>query len=146
HRVYNCAKKSSATRVVVATDDQRIVDEVTSFGGEVCMTLPVHQSGTDRLEEVTTKLKLSDDNIIVNVQGDEPLIPPEVIDQVAECLLNNKEASASTLSEPITSAETFFNPNVVKVVTDNNGYALYFSRAPIPWDRDNFHDKLRDNV
>lgn len=138
HRVYLCAKRSSASRVVVATDDQRIVDEVNSFGGEACMTLPVHQSGTDRLEEVATKLKLSDDSIIVNVQGDEPLIPPDVIDQVAESLLGHKDASASTLSEPITSADVFFNPNIVKVVTDNQGYALYFSRAPIPWDRDNF--------
>ncbi len=141
HRVYLCAKKSSASRVVVATDDQRIVDEVHSFGGEACMTLPVHQSGTDRLEEVVTKLKLSDENIVVNVQGDEPLIPPEVIDQVAESLLNHKDASASTLCEPITSGDTFFNPNVVKVVADNEGHAMYFSRAPIPWDRDN----LRNN-
>ncbi len=137
-RVYMQAQKSQANRVVVATDDERIEAEVKRFGGEVCMTSVDHNSGTDRLQEVADKLGLSDDEIVVNVQGDEPLIPPAVIDQVAQNLAAAEEASVSTLCEPIENIEDFRNPNIVKVVTDVNGYALYFSRAAIPWPRDEF--------
>jgi 3-deoxy-manno-octulosonate cytidylyltransferase (CMP-KDO synthetase) len=137
-RVYLQAKKSQADRVVVATDDERIEAEVTRFGGEVCMTSVDHNSGTDRLQEVADKLGLSDSEIVVNVQGDEPLIPPAVIDQVAQNLAAANDASVSTLCEPIENIEDFRNPNIVKVVTDINGYALYFSRAAIPWPRDEF--------
>lgn len=137
-RVYEQASKSAAVKVIVATDDSRIVDAVKAFGGEVCMTSPDHLSGTDRLQEVAHHYGLGDDEIVVNVQGDEPLIPPEVIDQVAHNLAKNSAASVSTLAEPIASIEDFKNPNVVKVVADHNGFALYFSRAPIPWPRDTF--------
>ncbi len=137
-RVYQAAKKSMAERVIVATDDQRIFDVVTSFGGDVVMTSADHASGTDRLQEVCRTLGLGEDEIIVNVQGDEPLIPAAVINQVAENLANYTLASAATLSEAITDCETVFDSNAVKVVSDNDGYALYFSRAPIPWDRRSF--------
>jgi len=135
-RVYQQAQKSQATQVIVATDDQRVFDEVKGFGGEVCMTSVDHQSGTDRLQEVSEYYGFSKDHIVVNVQGDEPLIPPEVIDQVAENLAQHSQAGISTLCEPIKTDEDFSNPNIVKVVTDSIGMALYFSRAPIPWPRD----------
>lgn len=135
-RVYQQAQKSKATQVIVATDDQRVVDQVVSFGGEVCLTSEDHQSGTDRLQEVAKQFGFSDDHIIVNVQGDEPLIPPAVINQVADNLTANLDAGIATLCEPIENDSDFANPNVVKVVTDSQGMALYFSRAPIPWPRD----------
>ena len=137
-RVYQQAQLSTASRVIVATDDQRIADAVESFGGEVAMTSPDHVSGTDRLEEVARQCGLAEDEIVVNVQGDEPLIPPRVIDQVAANLAANPAAGVATLSEPITDAEVFANPNAVKVVSGADGAALYFSRAPIPWPRDHF--------
>jgi 3-deoxy-manno-octulosonate cytidylyltransferase (CMP-KDO synthetase) len=137
-RVYEQALKSNASDVIVATDDERIETAVKAFGGKVCMTAVDHQSGTDRLQEVVAKLGLAEDDIVVNVQGDEPLIPPAVINQVAQNLAQAKAASVSTLSEPITTAEDFLNPNIVKVVSDKDGYALYFSRASLPWPRDAF--------
>ncbi|OUS06005.1 3-deoxy-manno-octulosonate cytidylyltransferase [Gammaproteobacteria bacterium 42_54_T18] len=136
-RVYEQAGQSDAGRVVVATDDERIKACVLEFGGEVCMTSPDHESGTDRLAEVAQQLALSEGECVVNVQGDEPLIPPSVINQVAGNLVGSG-ASMSTLSEVITSEEVAFDPNAVKVVSDKNGIALYFSRAPIPWSRDTF--------
>ncbi|EOD78330.1 3-deoxy-manno-octulosonate cytidylyltransferase [Grimontia indica] len=135
--VYEQAMKSGADKVIIATDDQRIVDAANAFGGEVCMTREDHQSGTERLAEVVEKYNLAADEIIVNVQGDEPLIPPSVIRQVAENLARS-EAPMSTLAINIDHVDEVFNPNAVKVVTDKDGYALYFSRATIPWDRDNF--------
>ena len=136
--VWEQASKSSATRVVVATDDARIVEACKSFGAEVVLTREDHNSGTDRLAEVAAKLALEPDAIVVNVQGDEPLIPPVVIDQVAANLAASREAAMATLAEPIADVEALFNPNVVKVVTDLNGLALTFSRAPLPWARDDF--------
>lgn len=141
-RVYECAQRSEASKVIVATDCQRIADAVRQFGGEVCMTSASHQSGTDRLQEVVKTLSLLDDDIVVNVQGDEPLIPAAVINQVAANLEHNPQASCATLSENILSKEDCFNPNIVKVVADNVGMALYFSRATIPWDRDAFAANL----
>lgn len=138
--VWERASQSRAERVVVATDDQRIGDTVKGFGGEAIMTSPDHPSGTDRLQEVAAILGFDDEHIVVNVQGDEPLIPPQVIDQVAGNLAVNGRASIATLCEPITNRADLQNPNVVKVVTDNNGLALYFSRAPVPWPRDAFAD------
>ncbi|GAA6152153.1 3-deoxy-manno-octulosonate cytidylyltransferase [Pseudoteredinibacter isoporae] len=132
------AQLSDAEQVIVATDDARIEAAVKAFGGEVCMTRADHQSGTDRLQEVAEKYGLAPDAIVVNVQGDEPLIPPEVINQVANNLNRAKEASVATLSEPIHSVEDFCNPNVVKAVSDEQGIALTFSRAPVPWPRDAF--------
>lgn len=135
--VYEQSVKSGATRVIVATDDQRIVDAVEAFGGEACMTSADHQSGTERLAEVIEVFQLADDELIINVQGDEPLIPPAVIRQVAENLSQSK-APMATLAINIDHKDEVFNPNVVKVVTDKEGYAIYFSRATIPWDRNNF--------
>lgn len=135
-RVYEQAQKTAASQVYVATDDTRIEDEVNAWGGQVVMTDAEHQSGTDRLAEVARKLGLSDDQIVVNLQGDEPLMPPEVVDQVAANLGAHPECPVATLCEPIHLKEDFFNPAVVKVVADTKGMALYFSRAPIPWPRD----------
>ncbi|MCF7354805.1 3-deoxy-manno-octulosonate cytidylyltransferase [Vibrio sp. CK2-1] len=133
--VHQQALQAGAERVIVATDDPRIEAVVKGFGGEVCMTSPDHQSGTERLAEVVEKMGIADDHIIVNVQGDEPLIPPSIIKQVAENLANST-APMATLGVSIDEPEEVFNPNAVKVVTDEQGYALYFSRASIPWDRD----------
>ncbi len=135
--VYEQALQSGAEKVVIATDDERIAEVVKTFGGEVCMTLPTHQSGTERLAEVVEKMAIPDDHIVVNVQGDEPLIPPSNIKQVAQNLANN-QAPMATLAVEIREHDEVFNPNAVKVVCDKDGYALYFSRASIPWDRDNF--------
>ncbi|MGL6149924.1 MAG: 3-deoxy-manno-octulosonate cytidylyltransferase [Aeromonas sobria] len=131
------ALQSGADRVIVATDDQRVAQALAATGVEVCMTSPDHQSGTERLAEVCRHYGFAADTIIVNVQGDEPLIPPAIIRQVADNLAA-ATAPMATLSVPIKDAEEAFNPNAVKVVTDKDGYALYFSRACIPWDRDRF--------
>jgi 3-deoxy-manno-octulosonate cytidylyltransferase (CMP-KDO synthetase) len=136
--VWQQACKSSATRVVVATDDTRIAEACRGFGAEVLMTAAEHNSGTDRLAEVARALGLASDAIVVNVQGDEPLIPPAVIDQVARNLAAHPEAGMATLAEPIEDVQALFNPNVVKVAADINGLALTFSRAPLPWARDQF--------
>ncbi len=135
--VYERARLANADRVVVATDDKRIQTAVESFGGEVCMTAAEHESGSDRLAEVCQKLQVSADTIVVNVQGDEPFISSANIGQVAENLAQS-DCPMATLSTPILEAEEVFNPNVVKVVTDKRGYALYFSRASIPWQRGAF--------
>jgi 3-deoxy-manno-octulosonate cytidylyltransferase (CMP-KDO synthetase) len=138
-RVTQQALKSGAKHVVVATDDQRIVDALKNIKDiDVCMTSKEHQSGTDRLAEVCQQFNFADDEIIVNVQGDEPLIPPSVIKQVAGNLQQNSDASVATLSAPIEEVADVFNTNAVKVVCDKNNMALYFSRATIPWDRDDF--------
>ena len=126
------------SRVIVATDDERIMKAVTSFGGEVFMTSSSHQSGTDRIAEVTRKLNC---DIVVNVQGDEPLIQPEMIDQAVEPLIEDTSIPMSTLCNKIERREEAFDTNVVKVVFDNNNFALYFSRAPIPWDREHWSGK-----
>ncbi|MEN5016094.1 3-deoxy-manno-octulosonate cytidylyltransferase [Erwinia sp. Eh17-17] len=131
------ALESGADRVIVATDHQDVARAVEAAGGEVCMTRPDHQSGTERLAEVIEHYQFPDETVIVNVQGDEPMIPPVIIRQVAENLARSS-AGMATLAVPIDSAEEAFNPNAVKVVRDANGYALYFSRATIPWDRERF--------
>lgn len=131
------ARESGAARIIVATDHDEVAKAVQAAGGEVCMTRADHQSGTERLAEVVEKCGFSDDTVIVNVQGDEPMIPPAIIRQVAENLAA-RDVGMATLAAPIHSAEEAFNPNAVKVVLDAEGYALYFSRATIPWDRDRF--------
>lgn len=143
--VWEQAKKSSAAQVVVATDDARIFEACQGFGAEVLMTDAAHNSGTDRLAEVATQLGLASDAIVVNVQGDEPLIPPSIIDQVAANLAANPQAGIATLAEPIEDVQALFNPNVVKVVSDKSGLALTFSRAPLAWARDAFA-KNRDEL
>lgn len=134
--VWDQARKSAAKQVYIATDDLRIKEVCEGFNAPVLMTSGEHRSGTDRLAEVATLLGLAEDDIVVNVQGDEPLIPPAIINQVAENLALFKEAEIATLAEPIGELDSLFNPNIVKVVTDSYGYALTFSRAPIPWVRD----------
>ena len=124
--------------MICAVDDELILKACEANGIEACLTRKDHACGTDRLCEAAEVCKIPDDEIIVNVQGDEPLIPPKVIKNVAELLMNRSDCSMGTAAIRIHSAEEFFNPNVVKVVADKNGSALYFSRAPIPWDRDGF--------
>lgn len=138
------AMESGADRVIVATDHPDVFKAVEAAGGEACMTRADHQSGTERLAEVIEKYGFTDDDIIVNVQGDEPLVPPVIIRQVADNLASC-EAGMATLAVPIETAEEAFNPNAVKVVMDINGYALYFSRATIPWERERFA-KSKDSV
>src|SRR5690606_4666497 len=136
--VHERALESGAARVLVATDDARIAAAAQGFGAEVVMTRSDHPSGTDRLAEVVEQLGLHDPAIVVNLQGDEPLMPPGLVRQTAEALAQRQEADIATLATPIVTRTDVFDPNVVKVVRDRDGYALYFSRAPIPWDRDNF--------
>lgn len=139
-RVVEQACASSAERVVVATDDARIaaaVHDPRSPGAVIAlMTNPDLPSGTDRAAAVAGKLGWDDATVVVNVQGDEPFLPPALIDQVAELLQRDESAGVATLATPVRSLEEFLDPNVVKVVTADDGAALYFSRAPIPWTRD----------
>jgi 3-deoxy-manno-octulosonate cytidylyltransferase (CMP-KDO synthetase) len=135
-RVVERARHSAASAVYVATDDERIRAVCESAGVAVCMTAVSHASGTDRIAEVAHQLGLGDDAIVVNVQGDEPLIPPAVIDQVAANLAERPHTGLCTLYSAAIDEHEFHNPNVVKLVTDAEGRVLYFSRAPIPWPRD----------
>ena len=134
--VVDRANLSAASRVIVATDDARIADALRDADCEVCMTRADHVSGSDRLSEVVTVLGLRDDEVVVNVQGDEPLIPSRLIDQVAESLTRAEHAVMSTAAKAIHDDADILNPNVVKVVFARNGQAMYFSRAPIPYARD----------
>ncbi len=134
-RVAEQAQQSTAARVVVATDDVRIRDALANSGVEVCMTGSHHESGTERLAEVVELLALAADDIVVNVQGDEPLLPPALVDQVAG-LLAGSDAPMATLATPLEHEDQLTDPNVVKVVQTQAGRALYFSRSAIPFDRD----------
>lgn len=131
--VYEQAKKTGLSDIIIATDDQRIEKTMRAVGATVCMTASTHESGTARIGEVVDVLGYDDDDIIINVQGDEPLIAPENILQVAENLANNKDCAMATLCERITHAADISNPNVVKVVCDAQHKALYFSRLAIPY-------------
>lgn len=130
--------EAGAQHVIVATDDARVEAAIREHGGEAMMTSPDHPSGTDRLAEVAERMAWEDDQIVVNVQGDEPLIDPALIRQVAEDLAANPRAGIATLAVRIHTAAELFDPHAVKVVFDAEGNAMYFSRAPIPWDRDAF--------
>lgn len=136
--VYERALESGAEQVVIATDSENIAAAVKGFGGEVTVTSDQHQSGTDRIAEVVARLACADDEIIVNLQGDEPLMPPAVITQVAANLQQHPQAGMATVCTRITTAAELFDPHVVKVVRDEQDMAVYFSRASIPWDRDAF--------
>ncbi len=127
-------KAENIERVIVATDSEEILNSVTESGNEAILTSANHQSGSDRIAEVAEDLP--ENSIIVNVQGDEPLISPQTIDAAIEAILNDENADIATTCERIKSAEDVLNPNIVKVVTDENDYALYFSRSPIPFPRD----------
>jgi 3-deoxy-manno-octulosonate cytidylyltransferase (CMP-KDO synthetase) len=135
-RVCERAAASGARSVVVATDDDRIRSAVEAHGYRALLTRPDHATGTDRLAEAVAQLALGDDDIVVNVQGDEPLIDPALIREVAATLERAREASVATACHPIHDAAAFANPNVVKVVRDAHGFALYFSRAAIPFPRE----------
>lgn len=132
------ARESGAEAVWVATDHQEVFDAVRRHGHQALMTRADHASGTDRIAEAAQQLGLADSDIVVNVQGDEPLMAPELIREVAQSLVEHGDASIATACHPITDAESLLNPNVVKVVLDQSGHALYFSRAPIPYPRDSF--------
>ena len=140
-RVAEQAAKSGAQRVVIATDHAEVKRVAEQHGCHALMTRTDHAQGTDRIAEVVDLLKLNDDALIVNVQGDEPLIDPALIRAVASVLDANADAAMATAAHPIVDAAEFFNPNVVKVVCDANGFARYFSRAPIPYARDAFAQK-----
>ncbi len=129
------ARESGASEVFVATDDERIASAVEDFGGDVCMTRAEHQSGTERIAEVADIFDWNDEQIVVNLQGDEPEMPSALIDQCAE-LLKTSGANIATLASPLLGREDFNNPNVVKVICNGGGDALYFSRAAIPFARD----------
>ena len=137
--VWEKAQQAGANRVIIATDHEEIEQVAKTFSAEVCMTSTEHNSGTERLAEVIEKMAIADDEIIVNVQGDEPLIPPAIIQQVAQNLAEN-QVNMATLAVKLETKEELFNPNCVKVVTDQKGIALYFSRAAIPFARDHFAD------
>ena len=148
-RVYLAAKTTKAERVIVATDDERIVSEVINFGGEACMTSADHLSGTDRLAEVITKMSIDKTRVIVNVQGDEPFIDPSLINNVAELLINDVDLNMSTACHLLAidsekGLDAITNPNVVKVVMNDFDEALYFSRSPIPHLRDKASDANPD--
>lgn len=137
--VYDRACESDADAVIIATDDERIAASASAFGADVCMTGVQHRSGTDRLAEVAQARSFADDDIVINVQGDEPCLPALLINQVAADLAQHTEADMASLFSRIKQEKQVFDPNVVKVVMDGSGYALYFSRAPIPWMRDHFN-------
>lgn len=136
-RVVSQASRSQADTVVVAVDDERVAQVVVAAGYDAMLTAVDHASGSDRVMEVVRKRGWQDDDIVINVQGDEPLLPPALIDDLAKAMQDNPGVEIATLAEPISSAQDFLDPNVVKVVTDRDDVALYFSRAPIPFPRDN---------
>jgi 3-deoxy-manno-octulosonate cytidylyltransferase (CMP-KDO synthetase) len=145
-RVMELAARAGAVFAVVATDDERIARVVTAAGGEAVLTSPEHETGTDRLAEVARRMRLEPELIVVNLQGDEPALPPELVQRVAETLLQDPEASLSTLATPLRQRRELFDPNVVKVALDQASRALYFSRAPIPWLRTDFvAENAREN-
>jgi len=138
--VVDRARESGAAEVVVATDDERIASAVSAYDCPVAMTRDDHATGTDRIAEVVAQRGWKDETIVVNAQGDEPLLPPSLIRTVAHTLQEHSDASVATACHPIEEIAEFLDPNAVKVVFDEAGYALYFSRAPIPWPRDAFAD------
>ena len=141
--VFERACESGAEEVVIATDDERIASVAQRFCDRVCMTSPDHISGTDRIVEVVEQLNWTDDTLVVNLQGDEPLMPPRLLSQVASALDRHATASMSTLAVPLDDPTQLFDNNVVKVVIDREGYALYFSRATIPWKRGTFDAEVQ---
>jgi 3-deoxy-manno-octulosonate cytidylyltransferase (CMP-KDO synthetase) len=142
-RVAEQAMASRAARVVIATDHTDIAQAARRSGIETLMTRVDHASGTDRLAEAVEQLRLTTETIVVNVQGDEPLIDPQLINRVAQQLTLDAQAAIATCASPLANVASLFNPNIVKVVCDKRDRALYFSRAPIPWDRERFHAEPR---
>lgn len=144
--VYERAVRSGADAIVVATDHEDVVKCVERFDGVACMTAADHQSGTERLAEAVVALDYEDDMIVVCVQGDEPCISPQAITQVAQLLDEHQGVKMASLCVPITDGQELFNPNVVKVVLNARQHAIYFSRAPIPWHRQQFSSFVRDSI
>jgi len=144
--VYSCARKTDARQIVVATDDQRIADVASGFADEVCMTSPDHPTGTDRIAEVVTRYGWNDDEIVVNLQGDEPLMPAALVNQVARNLYANPRASISTLCTPMTENSDISDTSKVKVVFDHENLALYFSRSTIPFHRPGEMEPTKNTV
>lgn len=136
--VHGAALASGAEEVIVATDDDRVAAACHLFGADVAMTGKEHASGTDRVAEVARQRRWTPDTLVINIQGDEPLLPPELVQQVAQLLAEAPEAEMATLTTPVLTIGQWLDPNMVNVVTDQRGRALYFSRAPIPWPRDEF--------
>ena len=140
------ALQSDAKRVFVAVDDEQVAEDVAETKAISIMTSTEHESGTDRIFEVVQHLGFSDNDVVINVQGDEPLIPPSVINQTAQLLLDLPHAGVASLYSTISNPEEVFDPNVVKVVLNSDSHALYFSRAPLPWDRRTFDDGEPEKV
>lgn len=136
--MFEKAQQSGVDSVLIATDSQEVIEKAQAFGADTCLTAEHHRSGTERIAEAITVQNYDNDDVIVNVQCDEPLLPPVLIKQVADDLLQFPEAGMSTLCEAIINIEDVLDVNNVKVVMDQKGYAIYFSRAPIPWYRDGF--------
>jgi len=134
--VWEAARRARAREVVIATDDREVQAACAAFGADVVMTSPRHPSGTDRIHEVARKRRWGASTIVVNLQGDEPLMPPALVRRAAQLLAGDRGADIATLCHPLHTLEEWLNPNFVKVVMDGRGRALYFSRAPIPWRRD----------
>ena len=139
--VYIAASKTKADEIIVATDNHEIVKTVTAFGGNVIMTRSDHPSGTDRINEVAVKKQWSSSTVVVNLQGDEPLVQTDNVHALVKLLDTHNSADMATLASPFKNIADVVNPNHVKVVLDNQNFALYFSRAPIPWVRDSFSVK-----
>ena len=141
--VYDRAVASGAVEVVIATDNLQIADTARDFGARVCMTSADHSSGTERIAEAVEALGYDEEDIIVNLQGDEPMMSPGMIHQLANALDLHDSARVATLATPISDVEMVFDPNIVKVALNKRNYAMYFSRAPIPWEREGFHSTPR---
>ncbi len=139
-RTAQAAREAGAERVVVAVDDHSVYEVVKAKGIDVILTQPDHPTGTDRLSEAVSQLGLDDQAVVVNLQGDEPLMPGHIVREVADLLLSRPDCAMATAAHPIRDVESFLNPNVVKVTLDKNNTALTFSRAPIPWPRDHFRE------
>jgi 3-deoxy-manno-octulosonate cytidylyltransferase (CMP-KDO synthetase) len=140
--VWQCARQSGAATIVIATDDVRIFDAAAAFGADVEMTSPQHVSGTDRIAEVVRAKRLSPEDVVVNLQGDEPMMPAAVVQEVAQALGSRPQFDIATAVTPIRSLAEFLDPSCVKALRARQGEALYFSRAPVPWPRDKVADGL----
>ena len=143
-RVIEQAKKSHAEDVIVATDSKEVADAISELDVQVCMTHEDHQSGTERLSEVITQLGFDDDKILINLQGDEPLMPSVCLNQIGLALEEDNNIKMATLCTPLSDIKELFNPHAVKVVRDINDFALYFTRAAAPWSRDCFNETPRE--
>lgn len=142
--VYECAIQSGASRVIIATEDEAVINACKKFGAEVCMTENTHQSGTERVAEVVAMEGYDDDDIVICLQADEPLMPPVLIKQLADNLIEHDPVKVGTFAEAINSITDLLNPNIVKVVFNYRNHAMYFSRAPIPWDRNQLPLQMSD--